>query len=92
VALLSTVKHLREVTQLLGASTADMSRSLTDIADEHEPIVRAIESRDPQNAAESMAAHLVHTGRLLVEQTIRDTGSADSPEALWAEVVGTEGN
>ena len=90
--LLSTVKHLREVTQLLGASTVDMSRSLTDIADEHEPIVRAIESRDPQNAAESMAAHLEHTGRLSVEQTIHETGSADSPEALWSEVVGTEDN
>ena len=69
-----------------------MSRSLTDIADEHEPIVRAIESRDPRKAAESMAAHLKHTGRLLVEQTIGETGSADSPEALWSEVVGTEDN
>jgi hypothetical protein len=39
-----------------------------------------------------MAAHLVHIGRLVVDQTIRDTGSADSPEALWAEVVGTEDN
>lgn len=90
--LRSIVNHLRDVTRLLGASTVDMSRSLADIADEHEPIVRAIESHDPQGAAESMAAHLGHTGRLLVEQAVRETGSADSPEALWSEVVGTEGD
>jgi len=90
--LLSIVNHLRDVTRLLGASTVDMSRSLADIAEEHEPVVRAIESHDPQGAAESMAAHLGHTGRLLVEQAVRETGSADSPEALWADVVGTESN
>lgn len=90
--LVSIVNHLRDVTRLLGASTVDMSRSLADVAAEHEPVVWAIESHDPQGAAQSMAAHLRHTGRMLVEQAVRETGSADSPEALWAEVVGTEGD
>jgi DNA-binding GntR family transcriptional regulator len=90
--LLSIVNHLRDVTRLLGASTVDMSRSLADIAEEHEPVVRAIEAHDPEGAAESMAAHLGHTGRLLVAQAVRERGSTDSPEALWTDIVGTEGN
>ncbi|WP_229661891.1 GntR family transcriptional regulator [Phycicoccus endophyticus] len=87
--LASSVAHLRDVTRLLGASTVGQSRDLAAVADEHRPVVRAIETRDPDAAARAMREHLVHTGRLLVHQEneVLADGTRDV-EALWAEVVG----
>jgi len=85
--LVATVNHLRDIARLLGASTVDRSRSLTDIADEHEPIVRALETGDADRVADLMRAHLEHTGRLLVAQALRESGGRGDPDALWAEVV-----
>lgn len=86
--LVATVNHLREVTRTLGASTVDRSRSLADIVGEHEPVVAAVAAKDPSRASRLMAAHLAHTGRLLVAQAVREDGEDVDPGALWDDVVG----
>jgi DNA-binding GntR family transcriptional regulator len=69
------VADLRSATRLLGARTS-ASRSLTLIAQEHEPIVAAVADRDPVAAERAMREHLERTGRLLV-----------ADDDLWDEVV-----
>jgi DNA-binding GntR family transcriptional regulator len=66
--LAEIVAGLRDVTVTLGASTVDRSRSLDDIAAEHEPILDALRARDGAAAEAAMRAHVVHTGELLVAQ------------------------
>lgn len=88
--LVATVGALRDTARMLGASTVDRSRSLSDIADEHAPIATAIAAGDPDAAAARMAEHITHTGRLLVAQALRADGNPIDPEALWREVVGEE--
>lgn len=85
--LVATVGALRDETRLLGASTVDRSRSLTDIVREHAPIAKAIADGDSDEAARCMAHHIAHTGRLLVAQAIRAEGDGTDPEALWREVT-----
>ncbi|OBF28632.1 GntR family transcriptional regulator [Mycobacterium sp. ACS4331] len=81
------VRGLRETTRLLGASTAEKTRTLVDIDAEHAPIVDALLRGQPDTAAAAMEAHLVSTGKLLVGQALRDeVGHADPAEieAVWA--------
>jgi DNA-binding GntR family transcriptional regulator len=66
------VKGLRETTRLLGASTAEKTRTLVDIDAEHAPVVDAILAGDADAAAEAMEKHLVNTGKLLVAQALGD--------------------
>ncbi|WP_019930410.1 GntR family transcriptional regulator [Nocardia sp. BMG111209] len=80
------VAALRETTRLLGASTADTSRTLTDIDDEHTPIVTAVTAGDPDAAATAMRAHLITTGRLLVHQAARTSPHLD-PDAIWTALI-----
>ncbi|HEY5855445.1 MAG TPA: GntR family transcriptional regulator [Aldersonia sp.] len=80
------VRSLRETTRLLGASTADRTRSLADIDAEHAPIIAAIGSGDAIAAAAAMRAHLVSTGRLLVGQALGDD-VAESVDEIWSAVV-----
>ena len=68
----SIIRGLREATRLLGASTADRTRTIEDIDREHTPIVDAIIAGRPADAEAAMRAHLVNTGRLLVAQALRD--------------------
>lgn len=83
------VAGLRESTRLLGASTADRTRSLTDIDDEHRPIIAAIRSNDPDAAEDAMYRHLVSTGRLLVAQAARDQQLDDlDVDVAWDNVIG----
>jgi DNA-binding GntR family transcriptional regulator len=82
------VGNLRDVTRLIGASTVAVSRSLADVRAEHEPIVAAVERGDPDAAAAALAAHLEHTGRLLVAQAAREQGAAVDDDRLWSDVVG----
>lgn len=70
------VKTLRETTRLLGANTADRTRTLTDIDDEHAPIIDAIIAGDPDGAEAAMRVHLVNTGKLLVTQAVLSDDSA----------------
>ena len=86
----SIVKGLRETTRLLGASTADRTRTLTDIDAEHAPIVTAILDGRLDDAENAMRTHLVNTGKLLVAQALRDEGGHAAPadvEAVWAGAV-----
>lgn len=81
------VRSLRESTRLLGASTADRTRSLHDINSEHLPVVAAVAANDPAAAEAAMRDHLVSTGRLLVAQAIRDQNADLDGAAVWADAV-----
>ena len=84
--LTALIAGLRDTTRLIGASTADRSRSRADILAEHEPIVAAVEAADPDRAAHEMRTHLLATGRLLIQQA-QDDGDA-SARACWESLVG----
>jgi DNA-binding GntR family transcriptional regulator len=72
--LTKIVNSLRGATQARGASTVHRSRDLVAIASEHDPILTAIENRDEKSARQSMVAHLVVTGTLLMTQVAAHTG------------------
>jgi DNA-binding GntR family transcriptional regulator len=76
------VGGLREAVTTLGASTVGTSRSLRDIAAEHEPIVAALAAHDPVAAASAMRKHLTHTGELLLDQAARELGGPPPAECL----------
>lgn len=80
--LTSIVAGLRDQLLAVGASTADRSRSLADIADEHEPILAALSARDPDGAAAALAYHLRHTGALLTAQVAAENGARVPGRAL----------
>ncbi len=85
------VKSLRETTRLLGASTADKTRTLADIDDEHTPILDAIAAGSPDQAEAAMRTHLVNTGKLLVAQAIKGEIGENidlQVEEIWSAVVG----
>lgn len=84
------VRSLRESTRLLGASTADRTRTLFDIDAEHRPVVAAIIDNQPQQAGEAMRRHLTSTGQLLVAQAVRDQGSELDGATVWAEAVNAQ--
>jgi DNA-binding GntR family transcriptional regulator len=74
---------LRDSIQTRGASTLHRSRGMAEILDEHVPIVDAIVSRDPHDAAARMEQHLVHTATLLMRQVATED---DQPvDDGWAE-------
>jgi DNA-binding GntR family transcriptional regulator len=73
--LAALVENLREITITVGASTVDQSRTLGDIAVEHEPILDAVARDDPDGAAAAMCAHLAHTGQLLLAQVCAENGA-----------------
>jgi DNA-binding GntR family transcriptional regulator len=81
------VRSLRESTRLLGASSADRTRSLFDIDAEHRPVVTAIIDNQPARATDAMRSHLTSTGQLLVAQAIRDQDSELDSATVWAEAV-----
>ncbi|HYJ69286.1 MAG TPA: GntR family transcriptional regulator [Nocardioidaceae bacterium] len=86
--LAATVRRVRDLTRLLGASTVDRSRSLDDILAEHVPIIDALEAGDASAVEDRMRGHIEHTGRLLVAQAAASSPHPVDADALWAEVVG----
>lgn len=82
------VKSLREATRLLGASTADTTRTLADIDAEHLPVIVAITAGDVEGAEVAMRAHLVNTGRHLVSQAIPEGDSDLDADEIWTSIVG----
>jgi DNA-binding GntR family transcriptional regulator len=80
--LTSIVAGLRDRLLAVGASTADRSRSLADIAQEHEPILAALAAGDPDAAAAAVACHLRHTGALLTAQVAAENGVPVPERAL----------
>ncbi|MFC0450393.1 GntR family transcriptional regulator [Rhodococcus jostii] len=81
------VKTLRETTRLLGATTAEQTRTLADIDNEHAPIIDAIMAGDPDEAEAAMRTHLENTGRLLVTQALRTAESTQSVDEIWSAVI-----
>ncbi|RZL78448.1 MAG: GntR family transcriptional regulator [Rhodococcus sp. (in: high G+C Gram-positive bacteria)] len=81
------VKTLRETTRLLGATTAEQTRTLADIDNEHAPIIDAIIAGDPDEAEAAMRTHLENTGRLLVTQALRTAESTQSVDEIWSGVI-----
>ncbi|MHB8190625.1 MAG: GntR family transcriptional regulator [Ferrimicrobium sp.] len=88
--LVSLVHDLRFVTMTLGASTADRSRTLHDIADEHQPLVDAIAQHDRLGAAHAMRYHVIHTGQLLLDQLIKEGCDPSGLNPSWAESFTTD--
>ncbi|MCF8786235.1 GntR family transcriptional regulator [Rhodococcus ruber] len=81
------VTTLRETTRLLGANTADTTRTLTDIDDEHTPVIDAIIAGHPDEAEAAMRTHLENTGKLLVTQALRTAESTRSVDEIWSAVI-----
>ncbi len=78
------VRSLRDITQNMGVSTTQHSRTLREVGLEHEPIVEQIRLGNAAAAAAAMADHLVETGTLLLAQMSPDGGPAS---ADWASNV-----
>jgi DNA-binding GntR family transcriptional regulator len=76
------VDDLRRATWLLGRRTTP-SRSLADIAAEHEPVVAAIVAGDPEAARDAMRAHLTGTGRLLIAQALGCAPTDPRVDEIW---------
>jgi DNA-binding GntR family transcriptional regulator len=76
----SELERLRDGIAVTGVSTVGRSRDLAAIAAEHVPIVAAIRSGEPREAAGQMWEHLVHTGTLLLSQV-----SGKSIDRSWAQ-------
>lgn len=79
------VDHLRDLILTRGASTVGRSRELPDIVAEHQAVLEGLEARDAKRAAAAMRAHLIQTGKLLVEQ---EGGDANALEKSWAGLLG----
>jgi DNA-binding GntR family transcriptional regulator len=83
--LVSLVRDLRFVIMTLGASTVDRSRTLHDIADEHQPLIEAIAHHDCPGAAHAMRYHVTHTGQLLLDQLIKGGHDSSGLDPSWAQ-------
>jgi DNA-binding GntR family transcriptional regulator len=80
--LTATVGNLRDTITTVGASTVDQTRSLADIAAEHEPILAALAAADPDAAAAAMHHHVAHTGELLLAQVSTENDTpVSAPDA-----------
>lgn len=77
------VEKLRGHTRILGASTAGSKRTLSDILNEHQPILDAIRRGSAEIARASMREHLQVTGKLLLEQAVEKTGDGNAEE-IWS--------
>lgn len=75
------VTRLRDSIQARGVSTFGRSRPLAEVAAEHAPVALAIGDGDAEAAGRAMAAHLEHTGTLLMHQVAR---AGDEVDDGWA--------
>ncbi len=82
--LVELVRRNREITMTLGASTVDRSRTLADIAAEHDPILTALRDRDPAAARAAMRRHVRHTGQLLLAQAVAEGRDPEGVDPDWA--------
>ncbi|MDK8307290.1 GntR family transcriptional regulator [Corynebacterium imitans] len=84
------MERLRDITGILGHTTAGTSRTLHDILNEHRPIIEAIIAGDPAEAAATMREHLTITGKLLTRQALLaeiDEGERETADAWATEKV-----
>ncbi len=68
VRLVECIDGLRDIVLKRGKSTAGQSRTLLDIVAEHDGVLSHVESGDADGTASALAAHIQHTGRLLLLQ------------------------
>jgi DNA-binding GntR family transcriptional regulator len=73
---------------VLTSSTVDRSRSLADVAAEHEPVLAALAAGDGGAAAEAMRRHISHTGTLLLTIAAAELGVEPDPADL--ELLGAD--
>jgi DNA-binding GntR family transcriptional regulator len=66
--LADAVRATRQAVLALGVSTVGWSRTMSDIVEEHVPIVDALRAGDPDAAEAAMTRHLTHTRDLMVER------------------------
>lgn len=83
--LAAIVDDLRDLILTRGASTANRTRSLDVILEEHRALMEAVRAGDPQLAGDLMLEHLTNTGRLLLSQEAQ-TDPAETALA-WAQYV-----
>ena len=92
------MERLRDITGILGHTTAGTSRTLHDILNEHRPIIEAIIAGNPLEAAATMREHLTITGKLLTRQALladideeqgelADSLITEKVEAVWSNHV-----
>lgn len=84
----SIVDHLRLTLRLAQGYTTHGERSMTEITDEHAPILSALESGDAESAADAMRSHLHSTARVLFEHLRRTDGAADDHDVLGEMLAG----
>jgi len=82
--LASFVDSLRDMVLTRGVSTARASRTLHDIAHEHDAILERLQARDPEGAAGAMLAHLRQTTTLLLAQQF---GADSSTVNTWTQAL-----
>lgn len=85
--LVAIVRELRDATSTRGGSTVSRSRTLADVAAEHEAILDAVRAGDPAAAESAVAAHLRHTGSLLLAQVAAETGEPAPESPWWPEIA-----
>ncbi len=83
--LQTEIATLRDSIQARGATTIRRSRTMTELAEEHAPIVEAIRTADPQSAAARMEEHLVITATLLMEQVAVE--GVDTVDPQWSRAL-----
>lgn len=80
--LAAFVDSLRDMVVTRGVTTARASRTLRDVAQEHDAILERLQARDEGGAADAMSAHLTQTAKLLLAQQF---GAAPSSVETWAQ-------
>jgi len=68
IRLVECIDGLRDMVLKRGKSTAGRSRTLLDIVAEHDRVLGRVESGDANGTASALAAHIQHTGHLLLLQ------------------------
>lgn len=84
------IDNLRDATRLAGASTTTQGfRNLTEVLEEHRPLVEAILAGDGSRAAAAMDDHLRSTGRALLRNSLAHDDSGEDEAELWNSLVPT---
>lgn len=90
VRLVEFIDGLRDIVLKRGKSTAGQSRTLLDIVDEHDRVLGHAESGDADATASALAAHIQHTGHLLLlQEGVGETDGSRLSIDWAAEHLGT---
>ena len=84
-----TVDDLRDIILLRDATTSALrARKMIDVAEDHRPILRAIEDGNPGEAHRTMSDHIIHASQRVLQhenELQRTAGGADADEAFLDE-------